>query len=180
MSVVSVFSICKGVKLKEERSVNMEELTYLANIIFNAPITKNIVLLIIILLVFQILITQYQFKRYKYRTSGKVRLKYMKRHKGLFGIHICRYCFKPVLYKNVKVDHIFPFSKNGSNKIWNLTAACKRCNHAKKDKVGLWVIRGYIGKILIDYLLVWIVLILYLTRNLWLIYIMSTLSEIAT
>lgn len=142
---------------------HMEELTDLANIIFNANITRYIVGILLFLLVFQILITQHQFKRYKYRTSGKVRIKYLKRHSGFFGIHICRYCFKPVLYKKVKVDHIFPFSKNGPNKIWNLTAACKRCNHAKGDKTGLWVIRGYIGKILIDHLFVWIVLILYLT-----------------
>jgi hypothetical protein len=38
--------------------------------------------------------------------------------------------------------------KDGVNADWNKTAACPRCNGNKSDSMGLWVLRGYVGKIL--------------------------------
>ena len=38
--------------------------------------------------------------------------------------------------------------KEGVNADWNKTAACPRCNGNKTDNMGLWVLRGYVGKYL--------------------------------
>ena len=40
------------------------------------------------------------------------------------------------------------------NDIRNLAPACRDCNSKKSDKMGLWVIRGWLGK----YKLYWIIL----------------------
>ena len=40
------------------------------------------------------------------------------------------------------------------NDIRNLAPACRDCNSKKSDKMGLWVVRGWLGK----YKLYWIIL----------------------
>ncbi len=81
----------------------------------------------------------------------------------------CRYCNKKLKKpKDVEVDHLIPVSKaKNSNFIrWrlkvrgidninsqkNLVASCKKCNRRKADKMGLWYIRGVLGK----YKLYWV------------------------
>lgn len=46
--------------------------------------------------------------------------------------YTCQYC--GLMNGNLEVDHIVPFSKGGSDELFNLTTACKRCNIQKKDK----------------------------------------------
>lgn len=74
----------------------------------------------------------------------------------------CAYCGKKLLFKDTTVDHIFPVNQlsysekirkraaflgiTGANEEKNLVAACKRCNQRKGVKMGMWVIRGFLGK----------------------------------
>lgn len=74
----------------------------------------------------------------------------------------CRYCNKPLTRKQVVVDHIYPVSKGKKNidsrmllylrgisdvnDIKNLAPCCYRCNQRKQDKLGLWYLRGILGK----------------------------------
>lgn len=84
------------------------------------------------------------------------------------GPYTCRYCNKKLQKNQIYVDHIIPVSKaqkkhyariilsvrhcTNVNDIKNLAPACKNCNLKKSDKMGLWVIRGWLGK----YRLYWI------------------------
>jgi len=48
----------------------------------------------------------------------------------------CRYCGKtPADGIKLTIDHVYPKSKNGSNKLFNLVTACQKCNSHKKDTV---------------------------------------------
>lgn len=74
----------------------------------------------------------------------------------------CRYCNKKLTPDEVVVDHIIPISRVKKSKkarqkltIWgikdvndprNLAPACSSCNTAKSNKMGLWCIRGMLGK----------------------------------
>lgn len=57
---------------------------------------------------------------------------------------VCSYCGKELranhfvakgerMKKLMTVDHIKPKSKGGSNKLYNLTASCNKCNQDKAD-----------------------------------------------
>lgn len=108
--------------------------------------------------------------------SNDYRREYLKKHKGFFGIYTCAYCGRLCTRSTMQVDHIYPVNgvkglgakgtsgklfvtlvslfhgpkalKEGVNADWNKTAACPRCNSNKTDNMGLWVLRGYFGKIL--------------------------------
>lgn len=74
----------------------------------------------------------------------------------------CAYCGKQLSYKDATVDHLFPvfkmshservrqkakrFGINGVNETKNLVCACRSCNSKKGTKMGLWIIRGMIGR----------------------------------
>lgn len=79
------------------------------------------------------------------------KLKYKLDHEGkrLFNINVkewkriskavfkrdnytCQYCGK--VGGKLEVDHIFPFSKGGSDSLENLTTSCQKCNRQKRDK----------------------------------------------
>lgn len=112
----------------------------------------------------------------KFERSNDYRKKYLANHKGFFGIYCCAYCGKLCSKKNMQVDHIYPVNgvkgnslkgssgklfitlislfhgptalKDGVNADWNKTAACPKCNGEKTDSMGLWILRGYLGKLL--------------------------------
>lgn len=103
--------------------------------------------------------------------SNNYRKRYFDKHKGILGLYTCAYCGKIIAKHNVQVDHIFPigivrrsaFAKGfiafnntifnplhpseGVNGVWNTCSACSACNSAKSDSGGLWIWRGYIGRI---------------------------------
>ena len=107
-----------------------------------------------------------------YSRSDDYRKKYLNKHKGILGIYTCSYCGKLCTKSGMQVDHIYPINgaktkvsgklwvkintwylpkekrNQGINGVWNTTSACPTCNHIKSDLGGVWVWRGYIGRIL--------------------------------
>ena len=49
--------------------------------------------------------------------------------------YTCRYCGGKAPDVELHVDHVIPKSRGGSDKPWNLTAACSSCNLSKGDGV---------------------------------------------
>ncbi|MGL4607467.1 MAG: HNH endonuclease [Eubacteriaceae bacterium] len=84
----------------------------------------------------------------------------------------CVYCGKFVKQQDVTIDHLFPVAKaqeshfnqkvlkklkiNDINQVENLVPACGRCNGRKGSKMGLWLIRGLLGKSLLFWCSFWI------------------------
>ena len=74
----------------------------------------------------------------------------------------CRYCNRKITKKNMEVDHLIPVAraKKGGfarqmlkeegianvNDVRNLVPSCRRCNRRKGTKMGVWYIRGILGK----------------------------------
>lgn len=81
----------------------------------------------------------------------------------------CRYCHKKIDRKELQVDHIIPVSRvktsvlarnlmylqgfDNVNDVKNLAASCRTCNLKKGTKMGLWYVRGILGK----YRVYWVV-----------------------
>lgn len=86
---------------------------------------------------------------------------------------LCAYCGLPVRTKSITVDHIVPVDKvkksnyakwvlkllhiGNVNDIKNLAGACKKCNSSKGTKMGLWILRGFIGKSTAIWIVRWII-----------------------
>lgn len=100
----------------------------------------------------------------KYERSTNYRRIFLKNNKGVFhsGNYLCSYCGKLITPQKMTVDHLIPINKVRRRKIprlimWlrgiknindlnNLVPSCSSCNSQKSDKMGLWIIRGDIGK----------------------------------
>ncbi len=77
--------------------------------------------------------------------------------------YFCSYCGKPVDRNRISVDHLYPVGQTskslrlqrhmkhlgieGVNSSRNLVPACERCNKKKGKKMGLWTVRGWIGRV---------------------------------
>lgn len=46
---------------------------------------------------------------------------------------ICHYCSRPVLPKDLTMDHVVPISRGGKSTKGNVVPCCKDCNNAKKQ-----------------------------------------------
>ena len=78
------------------------------------------------------------------------------------GKYRCAYCGKKKPKDKITIDHIFPvhcmekypavrkraalFGIHGSNDMKNLCTACMRCNQKKEAKMGIWILKGFLGK----------------------------------
>lgn len=117
-----------------------------------------------------------QSKDKQFERSNTYRKDYLAKHKGIFGLYCCSYCGKICTRSGMQVDHIFPVNgvknddmeslwgrmfisligffhgpqalKDGVNADWNKTSACPRCNGNKTDNKGIWLLRGYLGKVI--------------------------------
>ena len=104
-----------------------------------------------------IYVNEYGYRGEHYRKD------FFQNNKPIFyDSYFCAYCGKVINKKNMTVDHIYPIDKVRSdlrlqkklkrmgiedvNAPQNLVAACKRCNQKKGTNMGLWVLKGKIGK----------------------------------
>lgn len=88
---------------------------------------------------------------------------YFKANKPFYkDLYCCAYCGRIMRRRDITIDHIYPINQVRSsiklqnflkfhgiknvNDEKNLTPACPSCNKHKSDKMGLWIIRGKIGK----------------------------------
>jgi len=46
----------------------------------------------------------------------------------------CYYCGEAPTEKDIRLDHIIPYSKGGKSDIWNVVTACNKCNSSKGTK----------------------------------------------
>lgn len=76
--------------------------------------------------------------------------------------YFCAYCGRLIRKDKVTVDHLYPvgaakrninlqrrLKRNGYetiNDVKNLVPACKRCNSSKGKKMGIWILRGRVGR----------------------------------
>lgn len=47
--------------------------------------------------------------------------------------HVCYYCNRPLVKREITLDHLIPLSKNGKSVESNLVICCPNCNHEKGD-----------------------------------------------
>lgn len=93
-------------------------------------------------------------KTQKKRAAYNYRYYYFKKYPGLVCGHLwfCSQCHRPIWNKrDVQVDHILALGSGGVNRTINTVAICATCNLRKSDKVGflgMYVIHGYVSKIL--------------------------------
>jgi 5-methylcytosine-specific restriction endonuclease McrA len=103
----------------------------------------------------------YKYRAYdkRYERASNYRKIYFENNKGPYR---CSYCGKHLRADKLEVDHLIPVAKAKSesgvrmllqicgvrnvNDAKNLVSACHKCNNKKSDKMGLWVVRGVIGR----------------------------------
>ncbi len=114
---------------------------------------------------------------HNYVRSVNLKREWLKTHKSKY--YLCAYCGFPIKADKVTVDHIIPihkvqksyyaktllklFGSKSVNDTSNLCVACFKCNRKKSDKMGLWVLKGYLFKHKIFQLIRWIIRIVLLT-----------------
>lgn len=104
--------------------------------------------------------------RYKYRCfdnryerDNKYRKTFFENNRGPYH---CAYCGKKLKASQLEVDHLIPVAKAKTSlgvRTWlqicgirnvndpkNLVASCEKCNKKKSDNMGVWVIKGAIGR----------------------------------
>lgn len=95
----------------------------------------------------------------RWERSNDYRKNFMEFYKSPYR---CRYCNRKLDGKHMVVDHIVPIAKvkkstnarmllyiqniSEVNDIRNLAPSCRKCNGKKSDKIGLWWLKGILGK----------------------------------
>ena len=98
----------------------------------------------------------------QYTRSNSYRSQFFACHPSATGKYRCAYCGKKKPKDKITIDHIFPvhcmekypavrkraalFGIHGSNDMKNLCTACMRCNQKKEAKMGIWILKGFLGK----------------------------------
>ena len=97
------------------------------------------------------------------RRRADYRRRYFSAHPPDVGKrYICVYCGKWLKKENTTVDHLYPVGQvardlalqkklerkgiRNVNDPRNLVAACGKCNAEKGDSMGLWILRGSVGR----------------------------------
>lgn len=76
-------------------------------------------------------------KRFSYAKSDKS-VRFTRQNIFLRDSHRCAYCGEVFVTHELTVDHLIPTSKGGKNNFFNTITACRACNSAKGDSVGVW------------------------------------------
>ena len=84
------------------------------------------------------------------RESFDYRYHYIKHNNGILNeYYFCSQCYKIVKKKDMEVDHILPNSKwFAPNRVFNCTSIGSKCNKEKSNKMGKYVVKGIIFKLL--------------------------------
>lgn len=98
----------------------------------------------------------------QYTRSSNYRSRFFAKHPSSTGKYRCAYCGKKKPKDKITIDHIFPvhcmekypavrkraalLGIHGSNDMKNLCTACMRCNQKKEAKMGIWILKGFLGK----------------------------------
>lgn len=82
------------------------------------------------------------FRSYRSKSNERKQLLRKQTLRDRFSILIkykftCQYCGRKAPDVILEIDHIIPLSKKGSNKIDNLTLACRECNIGKSNIYGI-------------------------------------------
>lgn len=98
----------------------------------------------------------------KYERDTTYRERYISAHPPKNGKYRCVYCGKKIPKDKMEVDHVVAVDRvkknwlyrlcvpNGVNDLSNLVCSCHRCNSVKKkNKGGLWIVRGHFWKIIL-------------------------------
>lgn len=109
---------------------------------------------------------KYKIYEKRWERSSNYRKNFFDANKGPYR---CRYCHRRLKKDYLVVDHLYPIAKgkynptsryllyirgiHNINDIRNLVPSCYKCNEKKGDKLGLWYIRGLLGK----YKIYWII-----------------------
>jgi len=97
------------------------------------------------------------------RRRTDYRRRYFSSHTPDIGnMYICVYCGKWMRREKTTVDHLYPIGRvsrdlalqkklsgkgiQNINDSKNLVAACNSCNNRKKDAMGLWILKGKLGR----------------------------------
>jgi 5-methylcytosine-specific restriction endonuclease McrA len=103
---------------------------------------------------------KYRCYEERWSRSSDYRRKFIKVYKAPYR---CRYCNRKLKEEDMVVDHVIPVAKVKKNKnharlllkikgiedvndLKNLVASCDKCNGTKRDKMGIWLIKAWIGK----------------------------------
>ena len=98
----------------------------------------------------------------QYTRSNSYRSQFFACHPSATGKYRCAYCGKKKPKDKITIDHIFPvhcmekypavrrraalFGIHGSNDMKNLCTAGMRFNQKKEAKMGIWILKGFLGK----------------------------------
>jgi len=76
------------------------------------------------------MLTEKKRRRKRKEITKKQRAGIIKKLIVKYGLR-CWYCGKELSYAEVRIDHIVPVSRKGSDDIWNFALACEFCNSHK-------------------------------------------------
>lgn len=124
----------------------------------------------------------------KDKRNHEYRKNFFQTNLGLFNkgrYYHCAYCGRILKKEKIQIDHIFPiymvkdsnfttfnkkvlklFHITDINCNRNLVASCKKCNQRKGNKTGLWVIRAWIGKYILFWIIVYVLISILILKTL--------------
>ncbi len=126
---------------------------------------------------------KYRYYDENWSRSGTYRRKFLRVNKPPYR---CRYCNRSINEKNLIVDHLVPIGmtkKSGFmrwflkyngidniNDVRNLVPSCYRCNSRKGDRLGLWFLKGILGKYKVYWIIRRIIITILLCTLVYLLY----------
>ena len=81
----------------------------------------------------------------QYTRSSNYRSLFFAKYPSPTGKYRCAYCGKKKPKDAVRKRAAL-FGIHGSNDMKNLCTACMRCNQKKEAKMGIWILKGFLGK----------------------------------
>lgn len=125
----------------------------------------------------------------RWSRSSTYRDRFLKEVKGPYR---CRYCNRKISKDYMMVDHIVPVDRakrskiarfllkvqniSDVNEIKNLAPSCRKCNNKKSNKMGLWFIRGILGKYKLYWTVIYILLFILCVAAIYGIYNLSIMD----